>query len=374
MFDGVEGPPFAPRGHHHPRTHRRGHHHGPSPFHFFEGWDSPSQHGNHHRQQGPPFWGWWQNETPGASQPASNDEPTPGPSTSTEKTPEQEKGVNPTDNEQNAESEDERRCDNKGKGKHNTEGRHAQGRGCRGRRMGGRGGWGRPHSYAGPHEHFGPPHHCGGPHRGRGGRHGRGGFGGRRGGPGAPDFDFLRHLASQFGFPTNEPTDNNVDFTPSVDMFDTPTSYIVHVSLPGAKKEDLSIDYDTDESVLRLAGVVYRPGLDEDLHRALVMEERNHDVGVFEREIRLGSRQAPASVLADEIAAKLEDGILKMTIPKIEKPEPAPKKVTVEDLNTSEKRPVDENAPSVTLTPDESEESDYEDQEEASEYVKVPVH
>jgi HSP20 family protein len=179
--------------------------------------------------------------------------------------------------------------------------------------------------------------------------------------------DFLRNLAAQFGIPFDTPQ-NDVDFVPSVDVFDTPAKYILHVSLPGAKKDDLSIDYDADESVLRLAGVVYRPGINEELHQALVMEERAREVGVFEREVRLGTREAPAVVSVDEITAKLEEGVLTVILPKIEaEPEPK-KKVFVEDGDAEEEKDAtDVDEASVTMTPEGS------DEEETREYVKVPV-
>ena len=227
----------------------------------------------------------------------------------------------------------------------------------------GRHGYGHGHGpHAGPYGF--PGHHYGepfgfGPRGHRGGRHGRPPFGG--------PFDFLRQIGAGLGFPMNGPADG-ADFTPSVDVFDTPANYIVHVSLPGAKKSDLSIDYDAEESVLHLAGVVYRPGVNEDLHQALVLEERGREVGVFEREIRLGTRAAPAFVVVDGISAKLEDGVLNVTLPKIvQDSQGTKKKVFVEDGDENEK-----DAMVVeTLTPVESEESDNEG--EAREYVKVPV-
>lgn len=160
---------------------------------------------------------------------------------------------------------------------------------------------------------------------------------------------------------------DGVDFTPSVDVFDTPAKYIVHVSLPGAKKNDLSIDFDAEESVLRLAGVVYRPGVNEDLHQALVMEERSREVGVFEREVRFGTRAAPAFVVVDGILAKLEDGILNVTLPKIIRDTGVQNKNVWVDDGEKEKDPMTER----TLTPVDSEESDNDG--EAKEYVKVPV-
>ncbi|KAJ5578448.1 uncharacterized protein N7459_007412 [Penicillium hispanicum] len=363
LSTGLEDHPFfAPRGHH-------GHHHGS------------------HRHHPPPFQAWGipsQTEDATAGPEASraagqNPESTPGPSTFNEKRPETDKEADTSEFES---GNDQRRPDKCGKRKH--KGRHG---------MGHKGFYGGPgagpfghhhHPYAGPHGAgpfgpFGHPHPFGGPH-GRGAHHrGRGGRGMHRGGPppfgapGVPDFDFLRKLAAQFGLPFSAPANNDVDFVPSVDVFDAPANYVVHVSLPGAKKDDLSIDYDPEESVLRLAGVVYRPGINEHLHQALVMEERAREVGVFEREVRLGTREVPAAVVADEITAKLEDGILNVTVPKIvEKPEPK-KKVVVEDGNALDEKNamrVDERA-SETVTPDESEES--ESEEEAREYVKIPL-
>lgn len=36
----------------------------------------------------------------------------------------------------------------------------------------------------------------------------------------------------------------NTEFSPAVDVFDTPTSYAIHVSLPGARREDIGVNYD----------------------------------------------------------------------------------------------------------------------------------
>ncbi|KAJ5798708.1 uncharacterized protein N7503_006213 [Penicillium pulvis] len=224
-----------------------------------------------------------------------------------------------------------------------------------------------------PHHHAHPMFGFGGPMGGKGhkGHKGpKGPKGGRRGRGmrgGGPDKHFMRQLSAFFGFPLGQ---NDVDFQPSVDVFDTPVNYILHVSLPGAKKGDLNIDYDAEESVIRLTGVIHRPGMDENLHQALVMEERAREVGVFEREIRLGTRHAPARVIVDGIVAKLEDGVLTVTIPKIEELES--KKVLIEDGDVLEKDAMvmDEHV-SRTITPGESEES--ESEEEAREYVKIAV-
>lgn len=173
----------------------------------------------------------------------------------------------------------------------------------------------------------------------------------------------------------NEQPNEGADFVPPVDIFDTKTQYIVHVSLPGAKKDDLSIDYDASESALRLAGVIYRPGMTEDLHEALVVEERIREVGVFEREVRLGTQEAPADISVDEISAKLEEGVLVVILPKVVRQPMPKKKVVVEDGNsTNEKSPAYSSmSASVTMTPTESEDEGDEEQGETKDYVKIPV-
>ncbi|KAJ5819339.1 hypothetical protein N7474_004930 [Penicillium riverlandense] len=337
---------------------------------------------NHHRGPHPhPFGGW--GATPQAEDvPQQPEEQQAGPSN---KQQNEDNSSSSSDSEPSGDEKKHRRGKRGGKGKC-----RAHGKGC------GKGKHGPGPHHAGP---FGGPCGRGGPyqhHRGGPGGYWFGGRGGRRGprgwhhgphphhhggpppfaqgGPGFPDFNFLRNLGAQFGFPLAAESPEGVDFVPTVDVFDMATKYIVHVSLPGAKKEDLSIDYDVGESVLRLAGVVYRPGITEDLHQGLVMEERAREVGVFEREVRLGTRAAPAAVVVEEISAKLEDGVLNVTVPKVQEPEVSQKKKVVvveEEVNEKDAMHVDESD-SETATPDEgSEGSDAEG--EAREYVKVAV-
>ena len=122
-------------------------------------------------------------------------------------------------------------------------------------------------------------------------------------------------------------TTGGKDFAPEVDIFDTEDAYIVHVSLPGAKKEDVGVNWDADKSEMNVAGVIYRPG-DEDFLKTLALDERK--VGVFERKIRLGSKQSPAQVNSDDITAKMEDGILIVSIPKMDRDFVDVKKVDIE--------------------------------------------
>jgi HSP20 family protein len=203
-----------------------------------------------------------------------------------------------------------------------------------------------PHHHPRPQSpHRGPHHHHEGPHhRGRG--RGRGPRGGHHNshprGPPAFPFD-LNALAEAFGpaffggnifggpdvdaFPTtreeqskNAPKDeqpktntNDGTFTPSIDLFSTPTSYILHTSLPGAKKPDLDITYNGTRNSITISGVITRPDVSENMMNCLIQDERR-EVGMFEREIKL---EDGVKIDEEKIGAKLEDGVLRVIVPKI---------------------------------------------------------
>lgn len=208
---------------------------------------------------------------------------------------------------------------------------------------------------AGPSEPRGPPppfSESDNEERGQNGRHGhgrhgpgaRGGFcGGRRGGlrgfggkrghfhpyGGFGPFGQIAEMFQDqlFGEQDNEKTAKSEDFVPEVDVFDTESSFVVHVSLPGVKKEDAGVNWDAEKSELSIAGVVYRPG-DEEFLKTLALDERK--VGAFERKVRLGSRANPAQVDVDGITARLEDGVLRVDVPKLDAGYVEIKKVDIE--------------------------------------------
>ncbi|KAI7294064.1 hypothetical protein KC340_g16298 [Hortaea werneckii] len=163
---------------------------------------------------------------------------------------------------------------------------------------------------------------CRGRGRGGFGGRGRGGFGGRgRGGfpfgnPGPMGgFGALASMFQDQLFGNGSAEKDNDDLKPEADVFDTPEAFVVHVSLPGAKKEDIGVNWDQEKSELSIGGVIYRPG-GEGLLQTLALDERK--VGAFERKLRLGSRANPAQVDADAISAKLEDGVLRVEVPKMD--------------------------------------------------------
>ncbi|KAK2626120.1 hypothetical protein QTJ16_004382 [Diplocarpon rosae] len=152
----------------------------------------------------------------------------------------------------------------------------------------------------------------------------------------------LHQYAQQAGFGSdssprsgleNTDADNENTFTPPLDIFSTSSAYILHLALPGAKKEDVDVNWDVDAGSLHIAGVVYRPG-DEDFLKTLRCGERK--VGSFERAVKLppaaglDGEKEDGEVDAEGISAKLQDGILVVTVPKVEREWTEIKRVDIE--------------------------------------------
>lgn len=115
----------------------------------------------------------------------------------------------------------------------------------------------------------------------------------------------------------NDDRDDDV-FVPPVDVFNTERAFVLHVALPGARKEDIGVNWDGEKRELNIAGVVARPG-DEEFLSTLTSGERK--IGMFERNITI---PPPGSGENDDvdglgITAKMEDGILIVVVPKLEK-------------------------------------------------------
>ena len=265
----------------------------------------------------PPFspWGWGEQAFGGRAFPHRGPPPHDRPTEPTEEDGEKDQNDSQDNGEGPAGSDNEGHP--RGRGHHGRCGgpRRGHGPGSRGHHGPGfgRGGFG---------AHHGPPHHQ---HGRRGGWGGWGGWGGR-GGPfgggsfgGGPfnPFNFAAGLFDPAAAAANdsEKKDAAEDFSPEADIFDTEAAFVIHVSLPGAKKEDVGVNWDVEKSELSIAGVIYRPG-DEDFLKTLAMDERK--VGPFERKIRLGTRANPAQIDVDMITAKLEDGVLRIDVPKLD--------------------------------------------------------
>ncbi len=101
--------------------------------------------------------------------------------------------------------------------------------------------------------------------------------------------------------------ENNVSFTPQVDIAETDKSFELQFALPGLKKEDISIDL--EDNTLTVAG--------ERKFQEEKKEKNFHSVetryGSFKRSFKL-----PDNVAADKVEAGYKDGILTIQLPKDE--------------------------------------------------------
>lgn len=117
---------------------------------------------------------------------------------------------------------------------------------------------------------------------------------------------------------SNEQNETEDTFVPPVDVFNTEKAYVLHFALPGASKEDVGVHWQPEESSLKVAGVVYRPG-NEELLQSLMTAERK--VGMFERSVQLPPAGSDKKEEVDGfgITAKMDNGVLIITVPKVEK-------------------------------------------------------
>jgi len=110
--------------------------------------------------------------------------------------------------------------------------------------------------------------------------------------------DFLTDLSS---FPVDS------QLFPALDVAEDDNGLVVVAELPGVQKEDLKIT--VENGILTISGVRRPYEIPQDA-RIILNEMR---VQEFSRSIEL-----PYEVMVDNISAELENGVLRMTLPKTE--------------------------------------------------------
>jgi HSP20 family protein len=98
---------------------------------------------------------------------------------------------------------------------------------------------------------------------------------------------------------------STVGWTPLVDIEERDDAYVVEAELPGAKREDVSIELVGNELVVS--------GEIKERERTGILRRSTRRVGAFEYRVAL-----PQNVDRDGIDAKLDDGVLTVRIPKVE--------------------------------------------------------
>jgi HSP20 family protein len=128
-----------------------------------------------------------------------------------------------------------------------------------------------------------------------------------------PGWDPLRHLEEvqsrmsqllQGSWP-GLPTTGTGTWVPPVDIEETDDAWIVEAEVPGAKRAD--IDVEVRDNDLRVTGEI------KERERAGILRRRERRVGEFELRATL-----PGPADREHIDATLEDGVLRIRIPKVE--------------------------------------------------------
>jgi len=125
----------------------------------------------------------------------------------------------------------------------------------------------------------------------------------------------IRAKGKQEATPSAELTKPGPTFTPAVDIFETDTEITLLADIPGVQAKDLDIDLRDD--VLTLTGDVAAP---EGTNESDVIRE--YLTGKYFRQFTLSE-----AIDQSKIDARLQDGVLRLTLPKVAKV--TPRKIAV---------------------------------------------
>ncbi|KAG6314782.1 hypothetical protein E4U22_008470 [Claviceps purpurea] len=121
--------------------------------------------------------------------------------------------------------------------------------------------------------------------------------------------------------PWTQGDETKKSFIPDIDVVETPESYSVQASLPGAKKEDVKVSWDPSTCELRIEGVVSRSvGNDEEgkeeTEQSGPFSLRERQTGKFCRTVYLGSQIDGDKIEGGGLSAGMDDGVLRIAVPR----------------------------------------------------------
>jgi HSP20 family molecular chaperone IbpA len=104
-------------------------------------------------------------------------------------------------------------------------------------------------------------------------------------------------------------------FTPAVDIFETDRSITLLADMPGVEADNVTIDLQDDTLILR-------GNVTDELPQGMSPLFVEYETGAYVRQFSL-----PEVIDQSRIEAKMENGVLRLVLPKIEKA--TPRKITV---------------------------------------------
>jgi HSP20 family protein len=127
--------------------------------------------------------------------------------------------------------------------------------------------------------------------------------------------DVFKNVSSMFDdlFQSGWLSREMIGSVPAVNISEDNDNYYVEMSAPGYHKDDVKVEM--DENMLIVSAERKKEETEEDK----TFTRKEFSYGSFKRSLYL-----PDTVKEDEIHAKYEDGILKLTLPKKEESKPKP--------------------------------------------------
>ena len=118
--------------------------------------------------------------------------------------------------------------------------------------------------------------------------------------------DMMDAMNDWFGFPRNFFDDSEIENIMQSDVAETDKDYVVKIDMPGMNKDDIKLNY--KDGVLSVAGTRKAFKDTNDKERNIIHKERSE--GSISRSYRL------PNVVANEIHAQYDNGVLTITLPK----------------------------------------------------------